>query len=262
MTDAALVTPPDAEEVDPPLTSEDRDEVRQLEAAVRLARFMTSPVDFISEDYCQLAPLDAEKLRRLAAHEAFRKPLNRALALQLDITGLTISEETISRLARSPELRLATLILASPLNDIRNVALMMTAAVLSSRVRNLILKRDRSAAQEALGLIGFDIAIHEAPLLYPLLAALDRTPADYPLFQSELPLDQRQESASQLGFMLVGRFFDSIEPVFAELFSYRLPSSAGFSDRADFIADLNEAHCRQLLRLIRRRQRTWSDIIG
>ena len=125
-----------------------------------------------------------------------------------------------------------------------------------------MLKRERTAIQETLGLVGFDVAIQEAPLLYPLLSTLDTTPAQYPLFQSDIPLNERQALAVDLGLQLIGRFFDAVEPAFAEMFGKRLPREAGYAGRENVIASFDDAHCKQFLRMIRRRQKTWSDIIG
>jgi hypothetical protein len=129
-------------------------------------------------------------------------------------------------------------------------------------VRGLMLKRDRIAIQETLGLVGFDIAIQEAPLLYPLLRNLDKTPADYPLFQPDIPLNERQTLAADLGFQFIGRFMDAVEPGFAQMYAKRLPRAAGYDERETVVASLDDAHCKQFLRMIRRRQKTWSDIIG
>lgn len=238
------------------------DRVRQFDAAIRLAWFLTKPVEFLNEAHCKIDPFGADVLKSLARHREFRRPINRSLASAMGFGAGKIRPETIAKLAVSPELRLGTVLLTAPMAETRNIALMIAAAVLSKRVRGLVLKSDRHAMQEALGIDGFDIAIQEAPLLYPLLTALDRTPADYPLFRIEVPLNERQEFAIGLGFQVIGRFFDAVEPNFADLYSKRLPPNTSYINRSGFVSAFDEAQCNQFVRLIRRRQKKWSDIIG
>jgi hypothetical protein len=238
------------------------DTARQFDSAMRLALFLTKPIEFVSDAHCQIGSFDADKLRSLARDKAFQGPINRLMATSLRTGAEAISQETISRLATSPELRLATLILTAPLNETRNVALLLAGAVLSRRVRGLILKRDRNAILETLGVLGFHIAIHEAPLLYPLLTSLDRAPATHPLFQPDIPLNERQRFAAELGFQMVGRFLDAVEPSFADMYVKRLAANTNYADRKNVVGNFDDAHCNQFVRLIRRRQRTWSDIIG
>jgi hypothetical protein len=241
---------------------------RQLELAVRIAVLLKRPIGFIDDAYCRLASLEPAQVRAIATHPAFRAPINRAVEDSLGLTGslgvaaADIDTGMLSRLASSPRSRLAVLFATAPIEEVRQVAWMLAAAVLSKRIRGLVLKTDRELARDILGADGFDVATHEAPVLHPALCELDAKTDIAPLFTADDDAAGRQEHIMAFGLQIAGRFLDTTEPALGKLFSLRVPPSASYRERDQAVKPFGDVHCQQVVKFIRRRQQSWSAIIG
>ena len=119
----------------------------------------------------------------------------------------------MSRLAFSPWSRLAAAIATAPMAQVRQVASMVAAAVLTKRIRALILKADRERAHDTLGPDGFAMATHEAPVLHPALHELDAASATDPLFGNDSDATSRRNRITGFGYHVVGRFFDAFRTI-------------------------------------------------
>jgi hypothetical protein len=235
---------------------------RQLELAARIAALLKRTISFVDDAHCRIDCLEPAQVRAIASHWAFRVPMNRAIGGQIGVSAAKIDGEMLSRLASSPWSRLAVIIATAPMEEVKQVAWMLAAAVLSKRVRGLVLKADRELAREILGTHGFDIATHEVPILHPVLGELDATSGNEPLFPSGGDAADRREHLIGFGLQIAGRFLDASEPALADLFSLRVPPSANYSGRTQLVKSFGEAHCQQMAKFIRRRQQSWSAIIG
>jgi hypothetical protein len=240
---------------------------RPLELAVRIAMLLKRPIGFIDDAHCRIAALEPAQIRAIATHPAFRAPINRTVADHIGVATADIDAGMLSRLGSSPRSRLAVVIVTAPIEEVRQVAWMLAAAVLSRPIRGLVLKTDRELAREILGAEGFDVATHEAPVLHPALCELDaRSGKGSPGKASLFPIDGdpagTREQIMGFGLQIAGRFLDASEPVLAGLFSLRVPPSANYSGRDQFVKPFGEVHCQQVVKFIRRRQPSWSAITG
>jgi hypothetical protein len=235
---------------------------KQFEAAVRLANFLARPIGFIDSAHCRMGSLGPAALQAMAQSSAFHASINRGVAGAIGFSQAIIGAEMLAQLGTAAPLRLAILVITSSLDEAAGAGFMLAAAILSKRVRGLILKADRQLVQEALGAEGWDVAIHEAPLLYPRLCELDAASMAEPLFENAAGLDARREEIVAIGLQALGRFLDAVEPALSDLFALRLPPSVGYSRRSQSIEPLSSAHCEQVVKLIRRKQQSWPAIIG
>jgi hypothetical protein len=249
-----------AEDVAPPVSRQQ--DPRSLAFAVRIARLLLQPSEFVDDFYLRLGPLEAPQLKQLATHPGFRTPVNRALAAALGLDATDFDRDTIARWSSAPRSRLAVLFTAEPIDDVGRVALSIAAAVLSKRVLRLVLKSDRQVVRETLGEEDFQVATREAPLLHFALAELDLGAADLELLLRTGELAERRRRLVAFGFGVVGRFLDATEPVLADLFANRIHPDLGYGSRDRSIGRLGDTHCEQVLRFVRRRHRSWADIIG
>jgi hypothetical protein len=234
---------------------------RQLELAARIATLLTRPIAYIDDAYCRLPPLEAAQLKAMASHPAFRASVNRAVAVNIGFATVDVDAKMVSRLAFSPWSRLAAIIATASMADVRQIAVMLAAAVLSKRIRSLVLKSDRELAHESLGPDSFAMATHEAPVLHPALHELDAMSATDPLFAGEGDPSRRRMQIVGFGCQIIGRFFDASEPFLGHLFSRRMPPGVKYAERDRSVRRLEKIHCEQFVKLIRRRQRSWSAII-
>jgi hypothetical protein len=233
----------------------------KFELAVRIANFLSRPIDYIDEAYCGIASFEPAQVKTIASHRAFRHPLNHAVAETIGFTNVKVDKEMMSRLFTSPSSSLAAVITTAPMAEVTQIAWILAPVVLSKRIRALVLKADREVAREAFGTEGFDIATHEAPVLHPALCELDGRPANEPVFSSESDSAAHQTQILEFGLKIVGRFLDASEPVLSELFARRLPPSVNYSERNEVVSAFGDIHREQFLKLIRRRQPSWAAII-
>jgi hypothetical protein len=235
---------------------------RQLRLAVRIAMLLKRPIGFVDDAHCRIAALEPAQIRAIAAHPAFHAPINRAVADHIGVAAAEIDSELPSRLAALPRSRLAVVMLTAPMEEVRQVAWMLAAAVLSRPIRGLVLKTDRELAREILGAEGFDVATHEAPVLHPALCELDARSGKAVLFAADGDPAGTRERIMGFGLQIAGRFLDASEPALANVFALRLPPSANYSERDRSVKPFNEVHCQQVVKFIRRRQPSWSAITG
>jgi hypothetical protein len=233
---------------------------QQFELAVRIAALLSRPIDYVDDAHCRIESLQPAHIRAMAEYPTFRGPINRAVANYLGLTAFKVDKEVMARLLSRPSSRLAVVITTAPITEVRRVAWTLAAVVLSKRIRALVLKTDRERAREAFGIEGFDIATHEAPILYPALSELDNKPSTEPIFEQEED-SARQAQILEFGLQVIGRFLDLAEPVFGELFALRMPPTVDYNGRNRVVRTFSEYHREQFLKLVRRRQQSWSAII-
>jgi hypothetical protein len=235
---------------------------RRLAVAARIACLLLRPSDFVDESRLRIGAFVPAQIKRMVAHPGFRAPVNRVLATALGFDDAQIDADAVARWSSSARLRLAVLIVTEPIEVVTRAAAAMAAAVLSRRVLRLVLKSDRQRLRELLG-DEFQIATHQAPLLHQVLGELDLGSADAGVLAHEgAAPDERRAQFVAFGHCALGRFLDASEPVFAELFAQRLPASAGYEQRANWIAPPEATHCDHVVKLLRRRQESWAAIIG
>jgi len=235
---------------------------RRLDLAVRLARLVLRPIEFADDAYCRLGPFGPPQVRAMAVHHAFGPPVNRALSHAIGFDAVTFSPDMMMRLTSSARSRLAVLLVTEPTDVVQRVASMLAAAVLSRRVLRLVLKNERARVRETMGEDGFHIAIHEAPLLHSVLAELDRDTADTAMLADGSDAVERRERVVAFGFAVIGRFLDATEAVLADLLAARLPPGIRYDERDTMVQRLTEVHCEHVVKLVRRRQRSWLASIG
>jgi hypothetical protein len=233
-----------------------------MELATRLAALLMRPIGYIDDSHCHLESLSAEQIKAMMAHRFFRASVNRAVAAKIGFTSVKIDEAMLARLISSPSSRLAAMIVTAPMQEIRRVAWSLAPAVLSKRICAIVLKSDRDLARKTLDAEGFDIATREVPILYAPLCELDAKSNEGPLFSKDADLAVEREQIMTLGIQTLGSFLDAAEPVLGNLFALRLPLSANYAERRQFVRSFDEIHCDQVARFIRRRQPSWSAIIG
>ena len=247
---------------DTAIVSDSRIDSRRLDLAVRIAALLTRPIAAIDDASCRVMTLGPAQVRAMAGHPAFCAPLNRAVAESIGFATAPIDDGMLFRLASSASSRLAAIMVTAPMAEVTHTAWVLAAAVLSRRVRTLMLKADRDLARETLGTEGFDIATREVPVLYPALCELDAGPGPEPLFAAAGDVTSRREQIAGFGLQVAGRFFDSSEPILGELFARRVPPAAKHPEREISVRPLGNAHCEQVVKLVRRRQPAWSATIG
>jgi hypothetical protein len=234
----------------------------QLEVAVRLAALLARPVAYIDESHCRLAQFPADRIKAIAAHRSFRAPVNRAVADSIGFTTVAIDGAMLERLTSSRSSRLAGTVVTAAMEEVRQVAWTLAAAVLSRRICGIVLRAHRGLAREILGAEGFDIATREVPVLYSALGELNATTGEEPLFVEGADATVERERVIALGLQALGCFLDASEPVLGELFSFRVSPSANYAERRQFVRPFGEIHCEQIVRFTRRRQPSWSATIG
>ncbi|GMP12231.1 hypothetical protein TM239_64880 [Bradyrhizobium sp. TM239] len=244
---------------DIPPTSDPRADSRMLELAVRLASLLRRPIDYIDPHQRTLTPLDPGVIGAMADHPAFRAPINRAIAGQIGFDAVPIDDAMLGRLLRAPSSRLAVVILTAPMDEVAHVARLVAAAILSRRIRGTVMKADRERIRDALGDGVFEFAIQEVPVLYPALRELDLTS------RNELLQPTGEHGTvgqiEQLGMAALGGFLDSTEPSLAGPFTLRLPPATNYAGRTSAVGRFETIHCDQIVKIVRRRQQSWSAII-
>ncbi|QOZ76320.1 hypothetical protein XH83_13210 [Bradyrhizobium sp. CCBAU 53351] len=230
-----------------------------LELAVRLASLLRRPIDYIDPFHRALHPFDPDMIGAMADHRAFRAPINRVVAGRIGFDAVSIDEPMLSRLRRAPSSRLPVAILTAPMVEVTHVARLLAAAILSRKIRGTVMKVDRKRIRDALGDGVFEFAIQEVPVLYPALCELDLTPRDEPVRPAEEHSDIGQ--IEQLGMSALGRFLDATEPSLAGPFALRLPPATDYAARASAVGRFETIHCDQIVKIVRRRQQSWSAII-
>ncbi|PDT90821.1 hypothetical protein CO669_07545 [Bradyrhizobium sp. Y36] len=228
--------------------------------AVRLASLLRRPIDYIDPLQRELDSLEPHVIGAMSDHPAFRAPINRAVARRIGFDAVPIDDLMLGRLRRAPSSRLAVAILTAPMDEVAGMAKLLAAAILSRRIRGTVMKADREQIRDALGDGVLEFAIQEVPVLYPALCELDLTPRQEPL----QPIGEHGIAGQieQLGLAAIGRFLDIAEPSLAGPFALRLPPATHDAARASAVGRFETIHCDQLMKIVRRRQQSWSAIIG
>jgi hypothetical protein len=233
-----------------------------LALAMRIARVLLRPSDFVDESRLQLGAFGPPEVKRMVANPAFRAPVNRVLAAALGFRDVDVGCDALARLSSSPSSRLALLIVTEPMDLVARAAATLAAAVLSKRVLQSVLRTDRFRTKEILGEQEFHVATHEAPLLHQPLVELDLGAADAGGLAREGEVAERRAQFIAFGHCVLGRFLDSSEPIYGEFFAQRLPADVGYAQRGRWVGSLGKNHCGHVVKLVRRRLLTWSATIG
>jgi hypothetical protein len=233
----------------------------QLELVARLSVLVLRPLDHLDDTHCNIPPLDCPSVRAMARHDAFRAPLNGAVAEATGLAALKFDDGIVPRLLSSSQSRLAALITTAPMQEVQLLANVVAASALWRRLSQFILKADREHAREILGAEGFRIATREAPMLNPTLGELGTSAASASIFRRDADSASCRQALAAFGIDIVRRFLEAVEPLFSDMFTLRLPADAG-SGESKPMAPLNDGYCAQVVRLVRRRNTAWSHIIG
>ncbi len=65
----------------------------------------------------------------------------------------------------------------------------------------------------------------------------------------------------QFGMAALVKFFDGTEPSLAGPFAFRLPPAIHHAERTNAVGRFETIHCDQIVKIVRRRQQSWSAII-
>lgn len=234
---------------------------RRLELAAQLAAVFVRPLDVFDSHAGRLEPLTATETRAIAAHPAFRAPLNRAMASALQLANTTLDEQQLARLNTDGRLRCAVLLVSQPQQALRQAATVVAAAVLHRRVLKIAFKAEIGRIREVLGAEGFEIATREAPLLHAALGELDAA-VDPAVFDAAVSAAEGQRHCLEFGLDILCRFVDGAVPALSDLMRFRCRSDLERQARGTVGKPLHAAHCDHIVKLIRRRMPSWSATIG
>jgi hypothetical protein len=217
----------------------------QRQTAVHLARFLLRPVDFVHRDHWACLGLPEVAIERMNGAGRFRRAINAALG-DLLLADYALDATAAAGLGAARESRLGVLLLVVPIEAVLRLATLLAAAVVSGRLTRLLRQSDIRSARAVLGDDAFDFAISEAPLMFSDLSGLD-TDRMAPLPQ---PFDA-------FAVATMTNFIAHIAPHVADLFRLRfaavtLPSPP---------PRLTASHVNQALRLILRKEPSWSASI-
>ena len=260
MTAAATAAAPDvAGEQTVPYRPGDR---RSLLLSARLAAAILRPAAIVGESADFLAPLTSQQVRAAAALPGFMPAVNRALRRDIGLTQLNLPRDLPQRLSERSASRLAVLLLVEPLALMQRAAAIVGATILHRQIVSLMMKDQRAAARAAMGEEAFVVATLEAPMLNAGLALLDKGG-----WRMDSLAGQGTGEAAQARFRAycgeaLCRFVETAEPSLLGFFSCRLPALAKADDKSRLIAGMNDGHCAQIVKLLRRRLPEWADFIG
>jgi hypothetical protein len=224
----------------------------------RVAAAALRPLEIIDGTHGALGPLSAAEVRGIAAHPAFGRPVNRAVARSLGLHAAGLKAATLKSFADSAPARLAALLAAQPAAPLSALALVVGAAVLHKRVLRLALKADRQRARAVLTDAGFELATQEAPVLHASLAGLDQGEVAATVFAEGADAGEGQLAVVRLGFDVLGRLVAAVDPALLKLYVLRLPPALGIAVGPA----LGAADCDQVVKLVRRRLPQWSATIA
>ncbi len=236
-------------------------DVRQMRLLAKLAEFLLRPVGFVDPGRLRAGPLGPEAIVAMARTPGFAAPINAVIVDALHLNAVAVEAELISRLATSTPHRLAALLLIGPIATVDRLAATLAAAILSKRVAGLILRSDRQRAREALGDEAFQFAVEEAPLLHAGLTELDLKLAGAGLTGAADAPEALRAEIIDFGRSALGRFCDATAPVVADLLALRFPAASTYADRARTVTALKPSHVEQVVKLVRRKEQSWSAFI-
>ena len=227
-----------------------------LGALSRLAAAVSDPFATFDREGWSLGNLSPAEVEALAAEPAFRHPLRRAVSEKVasGLSGLP-SDEFI-RIAAAPEGRLAISMLAAPVADVLDLALLSAGAAVHRDVLTTTGKAERAALRARLGSEAYLLATQEASGLYPALAAL----GDSRQFHAAIAADENagRRQFATLGLGLLFALINPVAPPLPDLIARRLPPDY----RTGGALSAKPAEIGRLLRLIDRRRPSWLATIG
>jgi len=230
---------------------------RNIHLLVRIAAAIANPLDIVDDHFSSLDPFSAADLKAIAANPYFKTPINHALIQALSFDTLPLTAECFTRMWLLPQSRLALHLATSDLNVLQIAARFCAAAILHRRVIGLVLKADRARVRAAFGEDAFQVAVQEAPLLHANLAELNNDINTAGIFD---PAKQLDVQLIRAGLQGLACFVEAREPALIRLFVSRFPPEMELENRHQTINKLNDAHCDQLAKLLRRRVDSWRDI--
>lgn len=228
-----------------------------LGALGRLAAALSDPFSTFDRATWSLGNLSPSEVEAIAADPAFRQPMRRAVASQVTSGLAALPTSDFVRIAGTPEGRLATSMLAAPVKEVLDVALLCAGAASHRDVLATTGKAERTALRARLGTEAYLLATQEASGLYPALAAL----GDAQRFQSAILASDDETGRRRFagyGLALLFALIAPVAPAFCDLIARRLPPD--FHPGATPSAKPGELG--RLLRLIDRRKPSWLATIG
>lgn len=235
-------------------------DLRALTLTARLSAMILNPLGFVYDRATPLAPMSAAAVGKIADRPAFAEPFNRLLMKSLSYNNLPFSSSIFERLENNPRTRLSTLIVTGSTDIVLSASLILATAILHKKITNLMLKTDRQRAVNILGEDAFLLATQEAPMLHAHLATLDKTGSRLN-FHSDADEDALRDKVLTLGIQAICGYVDACEPSLLPLFMDRFSREIELEERYRAVKELDPLHCDQVLKLFRRRLRSWLDII-
>jgi hypothetical protein len=210
-----------------------------LTRATRLAQVHTQPISFVHTDlFSDQAEID---LRAFAAHPAFAKPLNTAVSQMLGLTQSDLLDDDLAQLETDVTLQSLCDLVSLPPNAFEQFLTGIAAVRLHGGILKCVLKHDLKMVQAQLGETYFDMAVREAPLVYPALK-IDLSHADL------MEVCATPSTLHAIGAGFLRAFVQTERPTLARLYDVRLPKTA---DSA--AGDLNAAEIAAFRRFLRER---------
>jgi len=190
----------------------------------------------------------------LRGSAAFRRPLDRFICTQLHEDARGLTRRQALDLARSPAGRLAILLVSEPVEAVERASLLVCAAAFHRQVLSTTALQHRELLRMALGREACQVAVNEAPVLYPELGAC----ADEGLFSAALakPPETARVMFTHFGHGLLASAAAVASRWLAGLSLKRLPAA-----KAARKPRLSPDERELLLRLLERRMPSWSLLI-
>ncbi len=227
-----------------------------LGALSRLAAAVADPFATFDRESWSLGSLSPTEVEAFAADPAFRRPLRRAVAAQATSGLSAVSRDEFIRIAGAPEGRLAISMLAAPVNEVLELALLSAGAAVHKDVLATTGKAERAALRARLGNEAYLLATQEASGLYPALSALGDTQQFRTAVAAEEDAGRRHFIG--LGLSLLFALINPVAPSLCDLIARRLPPDY----RPGKAPSAKSTEVGRLLRLIDRRRPSWLATIG
>lgn len=227
----------------------------------RLINFSLTPLSFVRPSFYNELNLDFARLKELSQYEEFMIPLNQVLFKRLDLHRMKIPAHFLGRLETDVALRLCVLVVSAQRKEFYEVVSFFSAALLHKQLLQLVLKKERQRAVEVLGAEAFQLAVREAPVLYPALAGVCPESL-YRLLCERIPSESGQAGRSALldiGYLGLMEFVHQSEPALLELLSYRIPEDL---IEKSTLLEMSEKARGSLVKLLKRRMATWAAFMS
>lgn len=235
---------------------------RSFILSARLAAAILRPAGIVDPGPDFLAPLTPQQVRAAAALPGFMPAVNRALRRDIGLTQLNLPRDLSQRLSERSASRLAVLLVVEPLALLQRAAAIVGATILHRQIVSLMMKDQRAAARAAMGEEAFVVATQEAPMLNAGLAVLDKGGWRIDSLAGQGSVEAAKARFEACCGEALCRFVETAEPSLLGFFACRLPARAKADDKSRLIAGMNDGHCAQIVKLLRRRLPEWADFIG